>query len=127
MPGGQAGMAQLFRDAGGRYAYSGNTASESIGIDLETVVRDFWQADIWIGADARSMQALLGEDPRFALLKPVKDHQVYNNQRHTSPTGGNLYWETTQVHPDWLLEDLIRALHPGLLPEGGFRYLQHLE
>ncbi|MBP5318744.1 MAG: ABC transporter substrate-binding protein [Paludibacteraceae bacterium] len=127
MPGGQAGMARMFADAGGSYAYSDRPEAESVGIDFETVVRDFWQADLWIGADARSMKELLGEDSRFALLKPVTDRQVYNNRLHTSATGGNLYWETTQVHPDWLLEDLIRVLHPGLLPEGGFHYLQHLQ
>lgn len=31
------------------------------------------------------------------------------------------------MHPDLILADLIRILHPGVLPEGTFTYYRHLE
>ncbi|MBO4370592.1 MAG: ABC transporter substrate-binding protein [Paludibacteraceae bacterium] len=127
MPGGQGFMTKMFRDANGSYLHSDNSERESIGLDLETVVRNFVNADIWIGADATSMHQLLSTESRYALLKPVKTGQVYNNSRHATPTGGNLYWEATPVHPDWLLEDLIRVLHPDLLTSGEYHFLQQLK
>lgn len=46
--------------------------------------------------------------------RPVREGRVYNNNRRTNPSGGNDYWESGVIHPDLILQDLIRIFHPEL-------------
>lgn len=47
-------------------------------------------------------------------IRPVREGRVYNNNRRTNPSGGNDYWESGVIHPDLILQDLIRIFHPEL-------------
>jgi iron complex transport system substrate-binding protein len=40
--------------------------------------------------------------------------------------GGNDYWESGIVHPDVILADLVKILHPDLLPDHELYYYQHI-
>ena len=48
--------------------------------------------------------------------------RIFNNNKRATPGGGNDFWESGTVFPDLVLEDLIRVLHPGVLPEQPFNY-----
>jgi len=41
--------------------------------------------------------------------------------------GGNDYWETGSLRPDLVLADLIKILHPDLLPEHELVFRRRLE
>ena len=50
----------------------------------------------------------------YKRQRPVREGRVYNNNRRTNPSGGNDYWESGVIHPDLILQDLIRIFHPEL-------------
>ena len=127
MPGGRSHQAQLFRDAGASYFFENDSTTGSIALGFEQVVRDFNQADIWIGAsNATDLNALLAMDERYVWFKSVKNKQVYSYQGRMTADGANDYWESAVVRPDSLLADFIKLFHPELLPGHEWIYINQL-
>ncbi len=127
VPGGKSFNAVLFSDAGLDYFYKDNPESGSIGLDIESVLTQFGNADYWFGCDADSYDELARKDKKYTLLKSVKNRQVYNNRNRITPSGGNDYFESAIANPDLVLSDLIKAVHPELLPTAEFTYIKPLE
>ncbi|MEG1837965.1 MAG: ABC transporter substrate-binding protein [Bacteroidaceae bacterium] len=127
MPAGKSFNAQLYREAGGRYFYENENTSGSISSTIEETLIRFSKADVWIGAQANSLKELGEIDEKYKLFKAYKEGQVYNFNKRTTPAGGNDYWESAIARPDLLLADMIKVLHPTLLPEHEFFYIQKLK
>ncbi len=127
VPGGKSFNAALFRDAGLGYRYSNNRQSGSIGLDIETVLTQFSDADFWFGCEADSYAELAEKDAKYLLLNAVKKRQVFNNHNRTTPSGGNSFFESSVARPDLVLADLISAVYPDALPGYSFTYIKPLE
>ena len=85
-------------------------------MSFEQVLHKFSTSDVWIGAPADSLSELVRIDERYAMFSPVKNDRVYNfNARKRS--GANDFWESGVAHPELILSDLIKILHPEVLPE----------
>jgi iron complex transport system substrate-binding protein len=52
---------------------------------------------------------------------------MYNYNRRINDQGSNDYWESGSMHPDLVLADLIRILHPRLLPQDSLYYYKQLK
>lgn len=127
LPAGKNFTTQLFRDAGGDYRLAKDTASGSKPYSFEQVLRDFHDADIWVGAaSAASLDELKNIDGRYAWFKAFKEKRVYSYTRRNTPEGGNDYWESAVAHPDSLLADFVKLFHPELLPEHEWVFLKQL-
>lgn len=127
VPGGKSFNAHLFSDAGLDYYYKNNNESGSIGLDIETILTQFGQTDLWFGCEATSYEELKRKDSKYGLLQPIKNRKVFNNHNRVTPAGGNDYFESAIANPHLLLSDLIKAAHPGLLPEHEFTYIKPLQ
>ena len=127
LPGGKSYTAQLFRDAGASYKYSQDSTSTSIPSNIEEVLVNFNQADIWIGAQASSLEELGKTDSKYKLFKAYKEGNVYNTNKRINATGGNDYWESGVARPDLLLNDMIKICHPSLLSEYELTYYERLK
>lgn len=111
MPAGKSYMAQLFADAGGDYFLKNDSTEGSIPLSFEYVIKNFSNADIWIGLDFNTYNELIRTDNRLSVLKPYITRNAFNNNKRTNGVGGNDFWENGVVHPEWLLKDLITVLH----------------
>lgn len=127
MPAGQSFNAELFRRAGGDYYYAGDSTSGSISTTIENALIRFGNADIWIGAQANTLDELGKTDAKYKLFKAYKDKNVYNYNKRVNANGGNDYWESAVARPDLLLMDMIKAFHSELLPDYEMTYMQKLE
>jgi len=116
MPSGKNYMGRLFADAGADYFFKNDTTNTSLPLNFEKVLKEFRNADYWIGCNANSMKELLNSDERYALFNAAQTGNVYNFNNRTTPTGGNDFWESAVARPDLLLSDLIKILHLELLP-----------
>ena len=114
MPAGDSFMARLFETAGGSYKYAGSGGTGSLPLNLETVMADFSECDVWLGTDAASLAEIENSDARLTSFKAFMDGNVYNQRKRSTADGGNDFWETGVARPDLILQDLIRILHPGL-------------
>ena len=107
IPGADNYMAQLVRDAGGDLLGSEPGKTESGTIGLEEAYAYAQEADVWLNPGwCRTREQLRSVHPLFARF-PVLDKPVWNNTLQTTEGGGNRFWETGPVHPDWILEDLV--------------------
>lgn len=126
MPGGNSFNANLFKDAGIDYFHKNNKEQGSIGFNIETVLLQFGNADLWVGCEADSYKELERKDKKYMLLQPVKQQKVFNNRKRITAAGGNDYFESAILFPDQLLKDLIKAAHPELMSTESFTYLKPL-
>ena len=107
IPGGDNYMTRLVRDAGGELLGAVPGRQSSSVIDLETAFNYAQEADIWLHPGwCRTRAQLRAVHPLFHDF-PVLEKEVWNNTLQTTPGGGNRFWETGPVHPDWVLEDLV--------------------
>jgi iron complex transport system substrate-binding protein len=128
MAGGQSNLAVLINDAGGNFLWRENGSKEAFPVSLEEVFLRASKADFWINCGSvNSINELLGFDPRFSALPAVKNSRVYNNNLHSTPNGGNDYWESGVVHPDQILQDLVKIFHPEVSLGKDFSYYQKVE
>lgn len=112
VPTGATYMGRLLHDAGAQYIYADRTETESIPLTTEEAILRFRDADIWIGVQTRTLDELRAIDEKHTWLRSFQNGQVYHWMRRTTPKGGNDFWETGVVHPEYILSDLIWAIHP---------------
>ena len=111
-------MIRLLNDAGGEYVFTDDGDNRSDVIDLEQAYLLLAEADLWLNPGTmQSLEELCRRFPRLADVEVVKAGRVYNNNARMNPHGGNDFWEQGVVEPDVALSDLIRILHPDLLPD----------
>jgi len=124
MPSGNTYMGYLLRDAGAQYPYFSDTREESIPLTIEKVLTEFTEADVWIGAQAQSMDELAELDEKHTWFRAYKNGRVYN-WRGQFREGRNNFWERGVVHPEEILEDIVAMLDAS--PDSVLHYAQHLE
>ncbi len=112
VPSGTTYMGCLFRDAGAAYAFAEERTNGSIPLTMEQALRVFSEADVWVGANARTMDELRAIDEHHTWFKAYRTGRVYHFYNRTNSTGGNDFWETGVVHPEIILRDLQWALYP---------------
>lgn len=126
MPSGQNFMGKLFADAAASYFYANDTTAGSLPLNVETVLNNFSQTDVWLNCSFNSIDELVNTDTKHALFRPVKLNQVYNFNKRKLPSTANDFWESAVARPDLLLSDVIAILHPDLLPGYEFVYAKKL-
>jgi len=121
--------AQFLRDAGTTYAWDKVKSPQgSLPLSFETVAPVALTADFWLQTGSAGTKAeILAQDARYAAFAPFKAGRLYNNNRRTNVQGSNDYWESGAVRPDLVLADLIKILHPELLPAWRLYYYQLLK
>jgi len=115
VPGGESYMAHLINDAGGNYLGKENSSHESYVVSFEEALIWASRAEVWINTGtAFYREDMLAADPRFENFGVFQKGRIYNNNRRTSPEGGNDFWESGTIAPEVILSDLIQVFHPGL-------------
>ena len=127
MPAGRSFMGRLFADAGARYYYSTDTTSGSLPLNVETVLKNFAQTDVWLNCNFQSVSDLVKSDSKHSLFRPVVLKQVYNFNKRLLPSTANDFWESAVARPDLLLSDVIAILHPEILPGYQLVYAEKLK
>jgi iron complex transport system substrate-binding protein len=127
MPSADNYAVQLVSDAGGEYIYNEKRGNASETIDMERAYLLTSQSDVWINVGrASTLEEVRRACPKFADTHCFTSGQLYNNNRRTTPMGGNDYYESAVVNPDIILRDLVKILHPDLVDED-FVYYQQLK
>ncbi|MCS6773886.1 MAG: ABC transporter substrate-binding protein [Anaerolineae bacterium] len=119
IPGGNSYHARLIEDAGGRYLWTKDTGAGTMSLTFEEAFFRAIHADVWLLASFQrfnTVKQLLDAEPRYAGVGAIKKGQVWNYDKRLNENGGNDYWEMGVANPDLLLADLVKILHPELLP-----------
>jgi iron complex transport system substrate-binding protein len=129
VPAGESYVARLFADAGGAYLWADQPGTGSRFLDLESVLARAAAADYWINLNVgwRSRSDVTRLDPRLAAFGPYQSGELYHHNRRVRPSGANDFWESGAARPDLVLQDLVRILHPDMLPGETLYYYRRLD
>lgn len=101
-PAGGSFMAGIMKDGGLDYFYKHTKGTASFTPAFEQVFKDDQQCDVWINAEAPSLEKLIGLNSKFKYFHTVQKGKVYGYMHDP-----NYYWEYSPVNPHWLLEDFL--------------------
>jgi iron complex transport system substrate-binding protein len=128
VPYGDSYMAQFFRDAGSTYHWNDTKGQGGLGLSFEAVYPVALTADYWVNVGTANTKGdILAQDVRYGDFKPFKTGQVFNYNKRVNKQGANDYWESGAVNAHLVLADLIKILHPDLLPEHKLVYYQQIK
>lgn len=126
-PGGGSYVAQLFRDAGGNYILVNDTATSEQPLDFEVVYERAHDADFYLNvAMISASDDLLARDSRYAKFKAVRNGAVFHFDARKNEYDSLDYWQSGVLHPDIVLSDLVKILHPELFPDHELYYYRHV-
>lgn len=128
LPAPESYMVQLIEDAGG-FAYTeGKVGDTTTPIGIEQAYSYAQEADLWLNVGScESLAEFKATNPHFSSTRLVTEQRVYNNTLRRTPSSGSDFWESGVVKPDVILEDLIRIIHPTLLPTEELYYYKQLK
>ncbi len=117
LPRGTSWGSQLIKEANGNYLWSETSGTGSLALSFETVYEKAKDANIWItSGQFGTLKEMLDANPHYGEFEAFKNQQVYSFTRKKGKTGGVLYYELAPNRPDMVLKDLVKILHPDILP-----------
>lgn len=129
VPSGSGYVCRFFQDAGAHYHWADTQATGSLALNFETVYPVALSADFWLNVGilgVKSKQELLDKDQRYADFRAFKNGNIFTHNKRQAANGANDYWESGAVNPHLVLADLIKILHPELLPDHELFYYQQI-
>ncbi len=118
MPQGDSWGAQFIADANGNYLWKDSNGTGSLSLNIESVLEKGKNAQFWIGpGQFSSLNQLKEANSVYANFNAFKNKNVFNFTKKKGETGGVIYYELAPNRPDLVLKDIIKALHPELLPD----------
>jgi iron complex transport system substrate-binding protein len=119
--GGRNASARMIADAGGSFVFADrDSVSNQLNNPIELAYDRGLDADVWLLTDAVAhlpdLPGLIATNPYTRQL-PMRRNGTVFIQHPGRPGRPNPYWDLGLLHPDWLLADHIKMLHPELLPD----------
>ncbi|HCB47875.1 MAG TPA: iron ABC transporter substrate-binding protein, partial [Algoriphagus sp.] len=94
------------------------TGTGSLQLNYEYVLDQALNSDFWIGsADFSNLEEMGSNEPRYRSFAAFQKRNVFTYTGKKGPKGGLEYFELGYMRPDWVLKDIIKILHPELLPD----------
>jgi len=117
LPRGTSWGSLLLKQANGNYLWQETSGTGSLSLSFETVFEKAKSADVWItSGQFSSLNEMTNSNPHYAEFNAFKNKNVYSFSGKKGKTGGILYYELAPNRPDLVLKDLVKILHPELLP-----------
>ncbi len=118
LPAGDSFMAQYLKDANTDYLWADTTGKGSLSLSFESVYEKGESAEFWIDSGIyTSFKKLEEANQHYAKFKAFQTQQIYSFAHQKGKNGGLLYYELAPAQPHIVLKDIIKAVHPELLPE----------
>ena len=128
MPEGDSWGAQFIKDANGDYLWKDSKGTGSVSLNLESVLVKGNDAEIWIGpGQFTSLQEMRNASRVYSQFHAFKNGEVYSYNLKKGAKGGSIYFELAPNRPDLVLKDMIKILHPELLPEHTLYFFSKLK
>jgi len=128
VPQGESWAALFLKDAKSNYLWSKTKGTGSLALPFETVLEKAQNASYWIApGDFSSLNELIESNQHYKKFSAFQNKKVYSYSINKGAKGGIVYFELSPTRPDLVLKDLIKILHPELLPEHKLFFFQKLQ
>lgn len=117
LPKGNSWGSLLLKDAQSDYLWADTHGTGSLALSFEAVFEKAKDADIWItSGQYKSLAEMTDANPHYNQFKAFQQKNVYSFSGKRGEKGGKLYYELAPNRPDIVIKDLVKILHPELLP-----------
>ena len=128
MPQGNSWGALFIKEANANYLWSETKGTGSLSLSFESVLVKAQNADFWIGpGQFTSLKEMTEANPHYAQFKAFQTKNVYSYSTKKGKTGGLIYYELAPNRPDLVLKDIIKILHPEVLPNYNLYFFEKLQ
>lgn len=128
LPQGDSWAALFLKDANTNYFWANTKGTGSLSLSFESVLDQAKDADYWISStEYNSINDLLKENPNYKHFRAVQSKKVYSFSIKKGKTGGVIFYELAQNRPDLVLKDVLKILHPELLPNHELYFFEQLK
>jgi iron complex transport system substrate-binding protein len=126
LPRGESWGALFINDAGGNYLWGETKGTGSLSLPFETVFEKAKDAEVWIGpGQFSSLAEMASHNVHYTEFKAFKTGSVYSFKKGKS--GGVVYYELAPNRPDLVLKDVLKILHPEMLPDYELFFFEKLK
>ena len=128
MPQGDSWAAKFIEDANGEYLWKDSEGTGSLSMSLESVLEKGQNAEFWIGPGQFTSVAQFEEAHSVYLeFEALQAGKVFTSTLRKGETGGILYYELAPNRPDLVLKDIVKIMHPDLLPDHELFFFSKVE
>lgn len=128
LPQGESWAAYFLKEANGNYLWKDTKGTGSLALSFESVLDKAKDADFWIGpGQFTSIKEITDSNPNYNYFKAVQTKNVYSFSIKKGKTGGVIYYELAQNRPDLVLKDIVKILHPDVLPNHELYFFEKLK
>lgn len=127
--GGRNHLARLVWDAGGEFFSKDEIAGSWVLSNFEEMYERGEQAAFWIGGPQGfdELHAFKSSNPRNEWFRPVREGRVFTYDKGNQGMWKYPWVDQGMTKPHLALEDVMRALHPELLPEKATQFVRKLK
>ena len=128
MPQGNSWGCYFIKDAFADYLWKETKGTGSLALSFETVLEKAKHADFWIGpGQFTSLKEMANANAHYTQFSAFKNKKVYSFSSKKGKTGGIIYYELAPNHPDLVLKDILKIIHPELLPDYKLFFFEQLK
>ncbi|RMA64629.1 ABC transporter substrate-binding protein [Ulvibacter antarcticus] len=128
LPQGKSWAAQFIADANGDYLWKDTNGNGSLSLSLESVLEKGLHAKFWVGTSQFSSLSQLEEAHSvYSEFDAFKNMNAFSFTTKKGATGGVIYYELAPNRPDIVLKDIVKILHPELLPDHELYFFSRLQ
>jgi len=128
LPKGTSWGSQLLKEANASYLWAETKGTGSLSLSFETVLEKAQNATVWItSGQFSSLKAMADSNPHYQQFSAFQQKNVYTFTRKKGEKGGILYYELAPNRPDIVLKDIVKIMHPELLPNYELYFFEKLK
>ena len=128
LPKGTSWGSQLLKEANANYLWAETRGTGSLSLSFETVLEKGQNATVWItSGQFSSLKAMADSNPHYQQFSAFQQKNVYTFTRKKGEKGGVLYYELAPNRPDIVLKDIVKIMHPELLPTYELYFFEKLK
>ena len=128
LPKGDSWACYFLKDANANYLWSDKKGTGSLSLSFENVLEKAQKADFWIGpGQFTSLKEMAATNKHYKQFKAFQDKKIYSFSTKKGKTGGVLFYELAPNRPDLVLKDMVKIVHPELLPTYELTFFEQLK
>ncbi len=127
LPQGNSWSSLFLKDAITNYLWANTTGTGSLSLPFETVLEKAKNAEFWFQGSFSSLQEMQNSNIHYNQFDAFKNKKVYSFSSKKGKTGGAIFYELAGNRPDLVLKDILKIVHPEILPEYELFFYKKLE
>ena len=128
VPKGDSWGCLFIKEAHGNYLWSDEKGTGGLSLSFEMVLEKAKTADFWIGPGSfDSLKEMTDSNIHYNQFSAFKSKNVYSYSVKKGRKGGLVYFELAPNRPDLVLKDMVKILHPELLPDYELYFFERLK